>query len=129
MEKEIFLREKMYELHFFTVKLLITFPSSALVFSIGMLGLFKEDQIAVGTLNLVAGWIFILLSIILIVIGLFIGMSLTYNYYNNIVKEQPEIDGATAQKEQCIHNLVISSALFSGIGVVLILIFSYLNFL
>ncbi|GJL84285.1 MAG: hypothetical protein DHS20C02_00600 [Micavibrio sp.] len=128
-DKEIFLRNKMYELHLFTVKLLVTFSSSALVFSIGMLSLLKENHITSGICILVFGWILVLISIILVVVGLFLGLELTYNYYNNIVKTKPEIDGSTSNKEGRIHTLIILSALSSIVSVVLILIFAYLNFL
>ena len=128
-ERETFLRNKMYELHLFIVKLIVTFSSSALVFSIGMLSLLKEDQTPVFELTLLLGWFFIILSIIFIMIGLFIGLSLTYDYFNNIASQQNEINSNTNKKETLIHCLVILSSVTSGIGVVFILVFAFLNFL
>lgn len=119
----------MYELHLFIVKLIVTFSSSALVFSIGMLSLFKNKSAIKFDFLITLGWGFNLLSIVLIVIGLMTGLNLTYTYYNNIINNRDEIDQNTSTTETKIHTLVICSAVFSAISVVLILFFAYLNFL
>lgn len=119
----------MYELHLFIVKLIVTFSSSVLVFSVGMLSLFDNKNSIKYDFFITIGWGLNLFSIILIVIGLILGLSLTYEYYNNIINGRNEIDQKTSATETKIHTLIICSAIFSALSVILILIFAYLNFL
>lgn len=126
-KKEEFLRGRMYEIHLFTMKLLVTFSSSSLAFSIGMLSLFENTNLDYGC-ALVLGWCFLVISIVLVIVGLFLGLNLTYKYFNNIVDQKPEISTETAQTETRIHTIVILSALTSILGVISILVFAYYNF-
>lgn len=129
MERGFFLRDKMYELHLFIVKLIVTFSSSVLVFSVGMFSLIDDKDDIKYNLLIAWGWAFSLASIVLIVLGLILGLSLTYKFYNNIINRRDEITKETNENENKIHILVILASLPSVIGVILILSFAYLNFL
>ena len=119
----------MYELHFFTVKLIITFSSSALVFSIGMLGLVDEEHQFKIQGAILFGWVLVFLSIVLIFVALYKGLDLTYDYYNNRISGKAEIDESTSLKETLIHKYITYSAGASGLGVISVLIFASYNFL
>jgi hypothetical protein len=119
----------MYELHLFIVKLIVTFSSSVLVFSVGMFSLLDDKNDIKYNLLIAWGWAFSLASIVLIVLGLILGLSLTYKFYNNIINGRDEITQETNENENKIHILVILASLSSAIGVILILAFAYLNFL
>jgi hypothetical protein len=129
MERELFLRGKMYEIHLFIVKLIVTFSSSVLAFSIGMLNLFEDTNIIECGVLIVVGWVFSITAIALIVIALMLGLNLTYTFYNNILNSKAEITEDTSNTETNVHGFVISSAVCSVAGAIFILVFSYINFL
>lgn len=94
-----------------------------------MLSLFQDKHIIENEILIALGWGSSVFAIVLIVIGLMSGLSLTYIYYNNIQNGEDEITQETSTQETKIHTLIILSSIFSGIGVLLILFFAYINFL
>lgn len=125
-EKEEFLRNKMYELHFFTIKLIITFASATLAFSVGSLAWlpYREAQFLC---LLYASWFSVVLSIILIFSALYKGLELTYDYYNNLINEKEEINSDTNAKERKIHKFVIWSFGLVMFGIMLFITFMISN--
>ncbi|MGB4107161.1 MAG: hypothetical protein WBK55_05125 [Alphaproteobacteria bacterium] len=124
--KEEFLREKLYSVHLYLSKTLLTLSSTTLVFSVGFKAYIKEDFLYHLSL-LVIGWGFLLLCIILQMF--MIGAALKYYYgcYNNQLLGQVQHTEEILKWENQVpfYNRLSFAAWL--IGVCLILTFVYIN--
>ncbi len=126
-DKKQFLREKMYSLHLFAAKMIVTLSSSALVLSIGARTSFGEREVINASGALIAGWIYLLLSIFLVLTAIVKGIDVTYMYYNNIIKQKEEVDDDTRKIEQSVWEFLLDAIATFFLGTGSILVFIYCN--
>ncbi len=122
-----FLREKLYELHLFLVKLLTTLASATLAFSIGIIGFYKDVRFEYECL-LYLSWVSIIFSVILVMLALRSGLMVTYEFYNNLNSGKEEVTDETEKREVRIHMMLQISMATIIFGIILLMLFFGLNF-
>jgi hypothetical protein len=120
LDKELFLREKMFSIYMVAVKILITFSSSALVFSVGFFHFEQGDQLLRVPCLFAFGWLFLILSIAFCLFALRKGKDLYIKYFSNLREGKDEFDGAS-EIEKNIDNNICLCFLFLVLGVAFIL--------
>lgn len=126
LEKQNFLREKLYSIHIFLSKTVLTLSSATLALSVGFKSLIKIEHLEFTSLILV-GWALVLFAFILQMFMIRFGLEYYYSCYNNLISGKPE---HSEEEEKYEGKVILSNRLsfwFWLIGTCLILTFIYIN--
>ena len=125
-EKEIFNRDKMYNLYIFIAKTNITLSSSSLAFSIGFIKLGATAPICIN--YLVIGWGLLILSVVLSVSAIIQGIKIYSKYFSNLKNhgESNEFTDTSFLEKTINWSSFLSFASFI-LGIIMILFFVYAN--
>ena len=126
-ERETFLREKLYSVHIYLSKTLLTLSSTTLVLSVGFKTFINPNKEFVHTELLPFGWIFLTACVVLQMFMIRHALDYYYGCYRNHMNDLPEHNGNVYKSENKIILFNRISFWAWLIGLSLILTFVYEN--